>query len=300
MNDIIKKSLAFARNALRRAISFSLVDSAGLMLNNRLCVHWFNRSHDKYNFGDVLNPVILEKLTYIRVVSSTHVLNIMDKPVIYFIGSILDNLNNRNAVICGAGFQKEDARVKARPLSVLAVRGPLSRNILLHDGIDCPKVYGDPAILLPYLQNDSKRKKWDVGIIAHYIDKKILKNTHIQESGLTYKIIDICSLPCDVISEICSSKYIMSSSLHGIIVAHAYGVPATWVRFSDNIIGGDFKFRDYANSVGISEISSYDIEGSIDLKHGVKLATLYNQESIRETLFRVICEYFGVNNVFKS
>ena len=44
--------------------------------------------------------------------------------------------------------------------------------------------------------------------------------------------------------------YIVSSSLHGICVAEAYGIPAVWVRLADNIVGGEFKFRDYYASTG--------------------------------------------------
>ena len=51
-------------------------------------------------------------------------------------------------------------------------------------------------------------------------------------------------------------EMIASSSLHGLIVADALGIPNWRVSFARELKGGDFKFRDYALVVGRQHFAS--------------------------------------------
>ena len=64
---------------------------------------------------------------------------------------------------------------------------------------------------------------------------------------------------------------IVSSSLHGIIVAHAYGIPAVWQRFSDKLFGDDIKFRDYLESVQLQPYTPEIINKELDDMALIKL-----------------------------
>lgn len=61
------------------------------------------------------------------------------------------------------------------------------------------------------------------------------------------------------INEICSCRFIYSSSLHGLIVSHAYGIPALWFEHT-RLTGDRFKFYDYFSSVCIPAYSPLTIE----------------------------------------
>lgn len=49
--------------------------------------------------------------------------------------------------------------------------------------------------------------------------------------------------------EFLQCEKIVSSSLHGVIVAHAYNIPAVWQKFSEKVFGDDIKYQDYFESV---------------------------------------------------
>jgi pyruvyltransferase len=56
----------------------------------------------------------------------------------------------------------------------------------------------------------------------------------------------------DFIDQMCECEAVFSSSLHGLIVAEAYGIPNYWISVSENVLGHGFKFRDYFASIGKS------------------------------------------------
>lgn len=61
----------------------------------------------------------------------------------------------------------------------------------------------------------------------------------------------------ETVDEIYNSKLVISSSLHGIILAEAYGIPAMLLK-SKNINVGLFKFKDYYFSTGRQEFPMLD------------------------------------------
>ena len=202
---------------------------------------WFNNEGE--NFGDAICPWILEKMTKQKIVRSE------DEGSLASIGSILMYGYSSPKVIWGSGAISD---YHSSPMlsrhKILAVRGPKSRDRLLEEGLACPEVYGDPSLLLPYLVDGDVEKEYEVSYLPHWVDLQLLRsNKTISEN---YNIIDIRSGIDNVLTEIRKSKRIISSSLHGIIVPEAFGIPSYFTRISTRVTGKFFKFEDYYNSTG--------------------------------------------------
>jgi pyruvyltransferase len=255
---------------IRLARSKLLFDSAKTLAvwrGRAVRAYWSSHSETRRNFGDAINPAVIEYLTGLPAVHSDDVLYLLPRPTLYCIGSILDNLSEGQPVIAGAGFKWESARIYRKPSQVIAVRGPLTRDKLLTRGVDCPQLYCDPGLLVPRLfPKVQGPPAYDFGIVPHYMDADALRATKMESGGMSVRVIDIEAPPTEVAAAIQSCARIASSSLHGIITAHAYGIPAAWIHMSDRVGGEGFKFRDYYGSLGIEDARPYDARAGIDLK----------------------------------
>lgn len=238
------------------------------------------------NFGDALNPYLLEKLSghtieycpehrpFFKVELNRFLSNPFHfdrnrlkwpetkEPVIMAIGSMLEH-SRPNYHIWGTGFLRETGKCAGG--TFFAVRGKYTAQKLVEQGFPRCDVYGDPAVLLPLVysakEKNIKSHKNTLGIIPHYLDFNEISNQYHDQKVLNLFTYDVES----VIEKILECDYILSTSLHGVIVSHAYGIPALWIRGRGTGMN-DIKFRDYFSSV---DIPFYD--GSFALSDFVKL-----------------------------
>jgi hypothetical protein len=145
-----------------------------------------------------------------------------------------------------------------------AVRGPLTRRMVLEAGGECPPVYGDPAWLLPLVYPGRKpRKTHRLGLIRHFThrDRAIALGEDVRE----IEIIRAGKPGIEAfLDEMLSCEAIVSSSLHGVIIANAYGIPARLATFLDadrQIHGDGMKFDDYFLSIGRRDVQPLDLGG---------------------------------------
>lgn len=203
------------------------------------------------NYGDLLSKYIVEKVSG-RAVSFYNAPKSrkkwFKKPYLMAIGSIM-SYSSKKAKVWGSGIISRTEIFKQAQFC--AVRGPLSRKRILELGYSCPEVYGDPALLLPLYQNKTVYKSHKLGIIPHYVDYDKVAQWYTADNETN--VIDLLTENVlQTTNEICACDRIISSSLHGVIVAQAYGIPAVWVRFSEKLSGDNVKFEDYFMSLGIS------------------------------------------------
>ena len=208
--------------------------------SKNLPVFWYR---GRTNFGDLLSPIIVDYVSgrSVRYSSGT------TRGKILALGSILHEARAGD-VVWGSGAIRE-GRLNLAGVRVLALRGPRTRRLLRSDA---PKVYGDPAVLMPMIYRPVAIERYEVGIVPHYIEPPL--GTPMDPR---VRVIDVTNTNWQrTIDEICSCDVVLSSSLHGLIVAEAYGVPAVWVEMSSRVTGSGFKFFDYYESTGREGLSA--------------------------------------------
>lgn len=210
------------------------------------------------NWGDDLNWYFLKEISK-RPIALYNKLSLAFRLKLknyLVIGSTIDMLCKENTEVWGAGLIYGDQALSVQPKKVYAVRGPLTRDALLKQGIDCPEVYGDPALLLPLYYQSNQEKKYKYGLIPHVSNLAIVSNISLDGKPIRERedvlIIDLSKYEkwTDIIDQINSCENIISNSLHGLIVAEAYKIPNLWVEFGSALIGGHFKFHDFFLSIG--------------------------------------------------
>lgn len=222
---------------------------------------YFKDKSENGNFGDELSKFITQQLidthNYGLTYNQHNVLNNL-----VCIGSYIHMAKN-NSYIFGSGVRTvENIEMGHRyqNLNVCAVRGKLTREFLMKRNIHVPEIYGDPALLLPLFYDPVLDTTLEdkIGVVPHKsnYDKYVGKLDND-----TYFLINPTDKWQNVINQIFSCKYIISSSLHGLICADAYNKPNVWLdEYALN--EGDFKFKDYFSSqereyVKIKSISEF-------------------------------------------
>jgi pyruvyltransferase len=219
------------------------------------------------NFGDLITPYLIWKMTGKQAVWTERA-NVEEGTLFMAAGSVLGE-NLENVVVWGTGAIHAGA-VIGKAKEFRAIRGPLTREIITKAGWECPEIYGDPGILLPYYHHPSVKKTHDVGLVPHYADLADVVEAYGNDQRV--KIIRVTEPVETVISEILACRTILSSSLHGIVVAETYGIPCAWVEFSDRVVGNGFKFRDYWAGVGAKPLDPVDLRTKGPLVGAVKKA----------------------------
>ena len=209
----------------------------------RIVLEYWKR---KPNVGDLLAPIIYDYMLQRYRLSKNVLVN--KRVHLLTVGSLI-GLMPFDAVIWGSGIHRVNIAqmvVKNRKTiayDVRAVRGPVTKLILDISGYTCPEVFGDPAVLMKLIyQPKSIKKEYEVSVIYHLFHKSASHKDgihYIDTETSDYKFF---------IDEIVKSKVVISSSLHGIILAETYGVPAIFL--SEGMDEEIIKFFDWYYSTG--------------------------------------------------
>lgn len=223
------------------------------------------------NVGDDLSPIIVNWMLKQRGIDPFK--KIEKTKHLYCIGSIIQ-YGYVDATIWGSGFAYNPFfeiglfhRKGLRDLDVRCVRGPLSRNTLLELGHECPEVYGDPAVLAPLMYNPNVEKKKDYIIIP-----QIEREYEFEGIGEDENIVSMNNDYTYVVDQIKSANKVISSSMHGLILAESYGVPAIYYQNREDTM--NYKFldwyfstnrRDFYSTKNLKEAITHEGNPTIDV-----------------------------------
>lgn len=202
------------------------------------------------NFGDALSPLVVAHLSG-RPVAWAH----RGECALYAAGSLMTMIANAHAeartdgsrpLVWGSGMMAPVATRFLPNVRLALVRGPITATLLgaRFDG------YGDPGLLAPEVLAAAPARQDRIGVVPHLskLDDPALARALAADPRLT--LIDVTTPdPLDVVRQIAACAFVFSSSLHGLVVADAFGVPNTWLDPAGNHGAAALKFYDYAAGV---------------------------------------------------
>lgn len=211
-------------------------------MQSRVAAFWC-RIPSRPNFGDALTPWLIRRFTG----TYPGFLWPGDPRPKYFITGSIAGLAQRACTVWGSGIMNAGDRINPEAV-LLAVRGPLTRANALASGAACPETIGDPALLLPRLYQPASGRRRGIGLALHFSDYPRMLTARDRPHWIRH--IDMQDPIETVIDRLCTCELVATSSLHGLIASHAYGIPATWLEFRTLPSGDGTKFRDYLQAIG--------------------------------------------------
>ena len=213
------------------------------------------------NVGDQLN------VSLIRALSGRPVIAAPARTADYLcIGSLLDEILRKPGfpavdrpplAVWGAGFimapgehpyvQAAAPESFAREVVFHAVRGRRTLERIQAMGFSGDGVaLGDPGLLACLLTDGhTPQKRFALGLVPHYVDAAHPVWRNVQAKLGDVRILRVTDAPERFLAEMQECETIISSAMHGLILADALGIPNRRARVSDRLIGGDYKFADY-------------------------------------------------------
>lgn len=221
----------------------------------RLSWVWTTKQHPDANLGDALSAVMVSAISGLKIEPAAFDHSAERMAAVGTIGHAQRggkvhiwgtgfDLNRGPAGIVGAYQVPEDTT-----LVVHAVRGKQTAAGLRRLGVEVPDIFGDPVWFLPRLFPFADlKKKFELGVIVHISElDEATAQAAVRENLVRYNIpaelsenIRIINTYTDAslagmrdkIEEIVSCRRILSTSLHGLVIAETYNIPCAW--FSTN------------------------------------------------------------------
>ncbi|GHA42044.1 exopolysaccharide glucosyl ketal-pyruvate-transferase [Amylibacter ulvae] len=217
-----------------------------MTLRNALTGWWWKKTN---NYGDILTPYVLEYVSGRAVKWAKR-----NDAEIISIGSVVDAVVKRKedgadpVYVWGSGIKEPVSADVIDFAAISLLRGPLTAVALKMES--APQ--GDPGLIADRVFTGiSKTKKYAVGIVPHVLHHNAPLVAKLQDALPNATLINLSTdNVTQTTQEIAQCDVILSSSLHGLIVADSFQIPNIWIDLGAIGNSSRFKFYDYALSVG--------------------------------------------------
>ncbi|MDR3152153.1 MAG: polysaccharide pyruvyl transferase family protein [Bifidobacteriaceae bacterium] len=243
-------------SSLKRFLVKNKVGQAGSKQEIKLYEAAKNKNYTVNNFGDILTSKLIEKYFHKLVKHA---------PPLYSelagAGSMLERLicqkQTNKPFVWGSGFILDDiSEIDYNSAKFALLRGKLTLSRIKNiprekNGKKREIPLGDPGLIVDklvpkinYKDIGSDKKSKKIGIVPHAseINLPVIK---LLEKNEDIEIINPVGEVEEVVKKISQCKFILSSSLHGLITADSYQIPNLHLLISDRLHGGIYKFQDY-------------------------------------------------------
>jgi pyruvyltransferase len=208
-----------------------------------LSLHWWKAVP---NFGDAISPLVLSHVSGRNVVHAG-----VHKAEVWGIGSLLQVVKrayptkkDMRPTVWGTGLlHPVNGTAFSKHVNIALVRGPITATLL---DLEVSR-FGDPGLVISDVWPHDRAPNGKIGIVPHHSLMDDLVLAALLDSDPKYQLIDPRGPAQDVCAAIAACDHVFASSLHGLIVADAYGVPNTWLA---PIGQSRLKYLDYAAAVG--------------------------------------------------
>ncbi|WP_220433346.1 polysaccharide pyruvyl transferase family protein, partial [Kocuria coralli] len=164
------------------------------------------------------------------------------------VGSLIAAVTHAPCIVVGGGLINGNRRTYGPDCEIRAVRGFLTKTTIMRDAGQNPEVIGDPGLLLAEIEPAPEvHDRKPLGFIVHAQDREMFLDRYPQHAQ---DIVDNYAPREEFVRQLAECEMIASTSLHGCIFAHSYGVPVAPFVLSDQLYGGDFKFQDHYSALG--------------------------------------------------
>ncbi|RJF87849.1 polysaccharide pyruvyl transferase family protein [Oleomonas cavernae] len=215
-------------------------------------IPYWTRGEPRTNFGDYLTELLYDGLFRGRT-------DWIDGEI-HLIGSVISDLyveaaraaGHRRIVYWGCGLRHPHdlAPANRKAAKFCGVRGLLTRAVL---GLPRTTPIGDPGLLLPRFYRPAPAPDFaGKALCIRHVGTSMSDAALLKQTGADVVLSPWISpdrAACHrLIDAIAAADFVLTASLHGAVVAHAYGVPFAYLN--DRKIDVPFKWADFSSSIG--------------------------------------------------